>query len=42
VSDLFDRAAKFFHELQTEICNAVAEADGAREFGADAWQKKPA
>jgi len=39
VSDLFDRAAKFFHELQSEICNALAEADGARTFGADAWQR---
>jgi coproporphyrinogen III oxidase len=39
VSDLFDRAAKFFHELQSEICNALADADGARKFGADAWQR---
>jgi len=39
VSDLFDRAAKFFHELQTEICNALADADGGRTFGADAWQR---
>lgn len=39
MSDLFDRAAKFFHDLQTEICNALADADGAREFGADAWQR---
>jgi coproporphyrinogen III oxidase len=39
VSDLFDRAAKFFHELQGDICRALADADGAREFGADAWQR---
>lgn len=39
MSDLFDRAAKFFHELQTEICNALADADGGRTFGADAWQR---
>ncbi|HET9988888.1 MAG TPA: oxygen-dependent coproporphyrinogen oxidase [Kofleriaceae bacterium] len=39
MSDLFDRAAKFFHDLQTEICNALADADGARTFGADAWQR---
>ncbi len=39
VSDLFDRAAKFFHELQSDICDALAEADGRRAFGADAWQR---
>ncbi|HEY6033545.1 MAG TPA: coproporphyrinogen III oxidase, partial [Kofleriaceae bacterium] len=39
MSDLFDRAAKFFHDLQTEICNALADADGGRTFGADAWQR---
>jgi coproporphyrinogen III oxidase len=39
VSDLFERAAKFFTELQTELCRALAEADGAAEFSADAWQR---
>jgi len=39
VSDLFDRAAKFFAELQTDICRALAEVDGAAEFTADAWQR---
>jgi coproporphyrinogen III oxidase len=39
VSDLFDRAAKFFHELQSDICSALAELDGSRDFGADAWQR---
>ncbi len=39
MSDLFDRAAKFFHDLQSEICAAVADADGGRDFGADAWQR---
>jgi coproporphyrinogen III oxidase len=39
VSDLFDRAAKFFSELQTDICRALAEADGGAEFTADAWQR---
>jgi len=39
VSDLFDRAAKFFSDLQTDICNALAEVDGAAEFTADAWQR---
>jgi coproporphyrinogen III oxidase len=39
VSDLFDRAAKFLTELQTDICRALAELDGAAEFTADAWQR---
>ncbi len=39
MADLFDRAAKFFHELQSDICVSLADADGAREFGADAWQR---
>jgi len=39
VSDLFDRAAKFFHELQSDICTRLGELDGAKEFGADAWQR---
>lgn len=36
---LFDRAAKHFSELQTEICRALTELDGAAEFSADAWQR---
>ena len=39
MSDLFDRAAKFFSELQTDICRALAEADGAADFTTDAWQR---
>src|SRR4051812_5081179 len=39
VSDLFDRAAKFFGELQTDICAALADADGGGTFGSDAWQR---
>ena len=39
VSDLFERAAKFFHELQADICHALARARRAKEFGADAWQR---
>ena len=39
MSALFDRAAKFFSELQTELCRAYAEADGAAEFSMDAWQR---
>jgi coproporphyrinogen III oxidase len=36
---LFDRAAKFFQSLQTDICRELATVDGAKEFGADAWQR---
>jgi coproporphyrinogen III oxidase len=36
---LFDRAAKFFSELQGELCRALADADGGAEFTADAWQR---
>jgi coproporphyrinogen III oxidase len=39
VSDLFDRAAKFFSELQSELCRALADADGGAEFTTDAWQR---
>jgi coproporphyrinogen III oxidase len=39
VSDLFDRAAKFFQELQTDICRTLADADGGTDFTADAWQR---
>jgi coproporphyrinogen III oxidase len=39
VSDLFDRAASFFRELQTDICRALAELDAGKDFGADAWQR---
>ncbi len=39
MSDLFDRAAKFFSELQSDICTALAETDGGTAFGADAWQR---
>jgi coproporphyrinogen III oxidase len=39
VSDLFERAAKFFSELQTDICRALADADGAADFTEDAWQR---
>jgi coproporphyrinogen III oxidase len=39
VGDLFDRAAKYFHDLQTDICRTLAELDGGKDFGADAWQR---
>jgi coproporphyrinogen III oxidase len=38
-SDLFDRAASFFSELQSELCRALADADGGAEFKSDAWQR---
>jgi coproporphyrinogen III oxidase len=40
VSDLFDRAAKLFSELQTDICRTLAELDGAAGFTTDAWQRQ--
>ncbi|HMG53349.1 MAG TPA: oxygen-dependent coproporphyrinogen oxidase [Kofleriaceae bacterium] len=40
MSDLFDRAAKFFSELQTDICRALADLDGATEFGMDRWERQ--
>jgi coproporphyrinogen III oxidase len=39
VSDLFDRTANFFQELQTDICRALAEADGVQQFSTDRWQR---
>jgi len=39
VSDLFDRSAKFFSELQSELCRALADTDGSSEFTTDAWQR---
>ena len=37
--DLFDQAARWFSELQSELCHALAETDGAAEFRSDAWQR---
>jgi coproporphyrinogen III oxidase len=39
VSDLFDRAAKFFQETQSAICAALTEADPGAELSRDAWQR---
>jgi coproporphyrinogen III oxidase len=39
VSDLFDRAAKFYSELQGELCRALADADAGTDFTTDAWQR---
>jgi coproporphyrinogen III oxidase len=39
VSDLFERAAKFYAELQSELCRVLADADGGADFSSDAWQR---
>ena len=39
MSDLFERAAKFYGELQSELCRVLADADGGSEFSSDAWQR---
>lgn len=40
VPDLFERAARSFSELQTDICRVLAELDGAAEFGMDRWERQ--
>jgi coproporphyrinogen III oxidase len=39
MSTLFDRAAQFFQELQTEICDALAREDGQSQFSSDHWTR---
>jgi coproporphyrinogen III oxidase len=39
MSTLFDRAAQFFQELQTEICDALAREDGQSQFSSDQWTR---
>ncbi|HEY4241177.1 MAG TPA: oxygen-dependent coproporphyrinogen oxidase [Kofleriaceae bacterium] len=39
MADLFERAAKFFGELQASLCATLSDLDGARSFTADAWQR---
>ena len=39
MADLFERAAKFYAELQSELCRVLADADGGSEFTSDAWQR---
>ena len=39
MSDLFERAAKFYAELQAELCRVLADTDGASDFSSDAWQR---
>jgi len=37
---MFDRAAAFFQELQTEMCDELAAADGTRSFSRDPWTRQ--
>ncbi|WP_428268141.1 oxygen-dependent coproporphyrinogen oxidase [Haliangium sp.] len=39
MSTRFDRAAAFFQELQTEICDALATEDGKAGFSSDQWTR---
>jgi coproporphyrinogen III oxidase len=34
---LFERASKFFADLQTDICTALTDLDGGKGFSRDAW-----
>jgi coproporphyrinogen III oxidase len=36
---LFERASKFFADLQTDICTALTDLDGGKGFSRDAWQR---
>jgi coproporphyrinogen III oxidase len=40
MSTLFDRAAEFFQELQSEICEALAREDGKEAFSIDRWTRE--
>jgi coproporphyrinogen III oxidase len=40
MSTLFDRAAEFFQELQSEICDALAREDGQERFSVDRWNRE--
>jgi coproporphyrinogen III oxidase len=40
MSTLFDRAAEFFQELQSEISEALATEDGKEGFSADPWSRE--
>lgn len=39
MSDLFEHSAKFFSELQSELCAALASADGGAAFGTTQWER---
>ena len=36
---MYDRASSAFRELQSQICEALEQADGTATFGADAWSR---
>jgi hypothetical protein len=40
MSDLYERAATFFGELQAEICAALETVDGSAHFREDVWQRE--
>ncbi len=39
MEDLFDRSARFFEELQGDICRTLAELDGGAPFSTDRWDR---
>ena len=39
MSDLFDRSAIFFADLQSEICRTLGELDGGAAFSTDRWER---
>jgi coproporphyrinogen III oxidase len=40
MDSLFDRAATFFKELQSEICAALEQVDGTSTFSSDEWARE--
>jgi coproporphyrinogen III oxidase len=40
MTGLFDRASQLFRGLQSDICRALAEADGAADFSSDPWTRE--
>jgi coproporphyrinogen III oxidase len=39
MTGLFDRAAELYRGLQSDICRALAAADGSSDFSADRWER---
>lgn len=39
MDSLYDRAAAFFHDLQSETCAALEAADGSASFSSDRWTR---
>jgi coproporphyrinogen III oxidase len=40
MTGLFDRAAELYRGLQSDICRALAAADGSTDFSADRWERE--